>query len=385
MKEIQPMTDSNVASELRIFLEGEKINPPKDLHLQNGETLAWTAPDDTSELTRYQLTYMSATNPHTQATDTDRTSISIPTSLNETAYSVSLRATKNGNYSAAANTLSIQFSRSAELITTATLQDIGLPRILAINGDDIYLTKNVPPTGNHTSYTAVVKGSKTKGKISSEELGVTTGPLVAAVDMVQQTLYVCNCSIDTAQWIVKIPLSGSGGGTDLQLSHRLDNPNSLAVDLDSLYVTGWDEVKKIPKNGGQVTDAFVTNLSRPLGMAVDGNDLYIACSGNGTVVKAPKAGGGQATPVITNLATPTSVAVDGNDLYIACSGNGTVVKAPKAGGGQATPVITNLATPTSVAVDGNDLYIACSGIGKVVKAPKKPGWFLQGNSQVRST
>ncbi|WP_375237871.1 T9SS type A sorting domain-containing protein [Aurantibacter sp.] len=123
-------------------------------------------------------------------------------------------------------------------------------------------------------------------------------------------------------------------------------------------------------NAQTVTD-YITDLSGPRGLLLNGNDLYIAEATAGKILKVDIT---QASPtpveVVTGLIQPRALALDTNNnmLYIAEWGNERIIKINIT---QSSPtlqvVTTNITTPYSLALSGNELFIADSLIGKILK------------------
>jgi DNA-binding beta-propeller fold protein YncE len=110
-----------------------------------------------------------------------------------------------------------------------------------------------------------------------------------------------------------------------------------------------------------------------LGLALGGNDLYVANDGSGGSVGFYNLATGQGDAytalVTTGLSSPFGLALtgDGNDLLVANQGNSSV-----AGSGSIgyinlatkayTTLISGLTVPDSLAVVGNNLYVTQAGL-----------------------
>ena len=118
----------------------------------------------------------------------------------------------------------------------------------------------------------------------------------------------------------------------------------------------------------QVTD-FITGLTTPQGMALNGNDLYVAAPDANKIIKIDlTATTPTATDVVTGLSAPRQLFFSGNDLYITEHGASKISKinitdAPLV----VTDVINGLSNPQGVLVNGDDLYIVEAGGEKVSK------------------
>lgn len=109
----------------------------------------------------------------------------------------------------------------------------------------------------------------------------------------------------------------------------------------------------------QITD-FVTGFSGPIGMALNGNDLYVVDVVASKIVKIDlTATPPTATDVVTGLSDPRQLLIDGNDIYVAETNYNKISKIdltdtpPKA-----RTLITDLSGPQGMILIGNELYIA---------------------------
>ena len=165
------------------------------------------------------------------------------------------------------------------------------------------------------------------------------------------------------------------------LSHPNQNmPNQLVVDGDYLYWadTGLGTINVVPLYGGD--DNVVTLFSgqnQPAGIAVSGDSIYWTNTGDGTINAGPLAGGNTyAYTLVSNQNAPMGLALDGTSLYWANYGDGTINAAPLAGGSSYV-LVGGQAQPYGVAVDGSSIYWTTwnwvagglAGSGGVYQAP----------------
>ncbi len=195
--------------------------------------------------------------------------------------------------------------------------------------------------------------------------------------------------------------SGDGGPATSAL---LSYPSGLAVDASgNLYIAdaGNNRIRRVAPDGtittvagtaapgfsGDDGPATSAQLNFPVGVAVDGPDLYIADSGNNRVRRVDASGtittvaGDGST---TQLSFPSAVAVGPGGVYVADSANHRVRRVAAgatletvAGGagpcpspaspcGDGGPAAAGLlATPLSVADGGGDVYVADTGDNRV--------------------
>ncbi|WP_328535354.1 SMP-30/gluconolactonase/LRE family protein [Streptomyces sp. NBC_00344] len=177
--------------------------------------------------------------------------------------------------------------------------------------------------------------------------------------------------------VLEVPADG-GSGTDAPIT-GLTRPTGMALNAaGDLYVsdTGNNRVVKVPGNGGPQTVVPATDLSRPIGLALDAaGNLFISDSFNNRVVEVPADGGPQTTVPTTGLVHPDGLALDAlGNLFVADFSNDRVVKVPADGGPQTTVPARGLSQPTGLAFDSDgDLYISDSANGRVVKMPVDGG------------
>ena len=118
----------------------------------------------------------------------------------------------------------------------------------------------------------------------------------------------------------------------------------------------------------QITD-FVTGFSGPIGMALNGDDLYVVDVVASKIVKIDlTATQPTATDVVTGLSDPRQLLIDGNHIYVAETNYNKISKIdltdtpPKA-----RTLITDLSGPQGMILIGNELYIAEIDGGKISK------------------
>ncbi|MFK7748878.1 MAG: T9SS type A sorting domain-containing protein [Kordia sp.] len=122
----------------------------------------------------------------------------------------------------------------------------------------------------------------------------------------------------------------------------------------------------------EVVDVATTGLLNPVGIAKNGNDLFISSVGNASIQRKDllDTSSTATTEYIQPVNFPTFIAFNGNDLYIPLLGttDNKVVKIdvtdPNA---VLTDVVTNITTPMGLAFRNNELYISLRQEAKVIK------------------
>ena len=107
----------------------------------------------------------------------------------------------------------------------------------------------------------------------------------------------------------------------------------------------------------------------PVGLAVDGENVYWANStSGGTVMRTPLAGGPSVT-VAAGQSNVADIAVDAMNVY--WTTNSMVVSATKDGGGAAVTIASDLAAANGIAVDSANVY--WTEAAAVVRKPLQGG------------
>ena len=148
----------------------------------------------------------------------------------------------------------------------------------------------------------------------------------------------------------------------------VSKPTGLAVMGNMLYVSnfksgivgGYDI-----STGAANAKFFIRGLTKPAGLAVAGGTLYVASCGpgisTGVISTHNSTTGGTMTPnFITGLSVPAGIVFSGNVLYVSNEGSDTVgAYDPLVGTAiQLANPITGLNTPTGLAVSGGTLFVA---------------------------
>ncbi|NJD63171.1 MAG: hypothetical protein FIA93_10705 [Deltaproteobacteria bacterium] len=210
--------------------------------------------------------------------------------------------------------------------------------------------------------------------------------------------------------------SGSPGITDnTGTGASFRSPEGVAVIATDVYVadTGNHTIRKITPNGavgdvttfaGAVTVAgFVDNVagllarfSSPSALAANGNDLYVADTGNHVIRKIDpsafvtslagtpgSAGSGNSVPGPAQFNGPKGIGTLGtgsSSIFVADTGNGTIRRVdfsgvvttvagnpPKTGAIDGTGTAARFNAPAGAAVIGDDVYVADTGNGAIRK------------------
>ncbi|WP_046756052.1 T9SS type A sorting domain-containing protein [Kordia jejudonensis] len=118
------------------------------------------------------------------------------------------------------------------------------------------------------------------------------------------------------------------------------------------------------------TTTVVTGLSNPVGLALNGNDLYVGSVGNQKVMKKDLSDTTTtlATDYLTNISFPGFLLLIGDYLYIPQVSDSKVTRIDVSDPNSSPEdVVTGINTPIGLALRGNDLYISLRFSNKIVK------------------
>ncbi|MFC5802907.1 DUF5050 domain-containing protein [Streptomyces formicae] len=361
--EPQPITATATGGDIRIILESGKVSPPTGLTVDtDGQNLSWTAPTDADVNTAYQLTYMSATDFQKQDTGSSSPTALIP-NLREDRYNVTIRTTKNGNFSDTSAPLLIT---RADATLTSVLTNINGFDGLAVDDKCLYIL----------NWHDVLRANKKTNTSASDATKIaTTRSRLKSVAVDDKWLYITD--ENGVARIEKNPSPQNENYTHLVKS--LKSHSSIAVDDKWLYIVDYldSKVVKVEKEGdGTVVKEVVTGLTQPARVAVDDKWLYII-EGKGRVVKASKEGkttATNATEVVTGLTPPAYAVVYGGWLYIFDQNRMARVWTSERNTSilETNVISSQLNSAMGMATDGNWIYFHAGNTSQVRKLPL--GW-----------
>ncbi len=144
-------------------------------------------------------------------------------------------------------------------------------------------------------------------------------------------------------------------------------PHGLAARGGTAYWSNYHGGSVATSSGGG--RVLASGLANPAGIALAGEEVIVACTGDGTVRGVALADGGAARVLASGLSYPSEVAVDAAFAYVTTA-SGSVLKIPLAGGAPIVLAEGQLA-PAGIAVDDESVYFAAEHAGSIVKITPK--------------
>ena len=146
------------------------------------------------------------------------------------------------------------------------------------------------------------------------------------------------------------------------LASGLTNIGPLVVDEKSVYWVSDGAIKKVPLDGGQVTDLLTAQRLPPTSLALDSKYVYFTLN-SGVVGRVPL-DGGKASSVVSGGSSATGgLVVDPKAVYYFTASN-QVVRAPVDGGGTAVELSIGPSSSNifNIVSDGSTLFWTNRGI-----------------------
>jgi hypothetical protein len=139
--------------------------------------------------------------------------------------------------------------------------------------------------------------------------------------------------------------------TRLRVITGLSSPIGVAVSGNDLFVANaGGTIGEYTTSGSTVNASLITGLSQPFGLAISGNDLYVVNYNNGAISEYMTSGLTINSSLITGLSDPRGLAISGNDLFVANWGNNTIGEYTTSGSAVNASLITGLDKPYGIAV-----------------------------------
>ncbi len=171
----------------------------------------------------------------------------------------------------------------------------------------------------------------------------------------------------TSFYIYEFTTSGATVGSGAPFIADASHPAGVAISGDDMFVayTGSGSVAEYTTSGATVKGGLITSLNQPTAIAISGDDLFIADSVQNTIVEYTTSGTLVSSGLLSGASNPHGILISGDDMYIANWGNGTIGEYTLSGTTINASLITGLSQPTGMAIYGNDLYVAEDNGGTV--------------------
>ncbi|QCX82329.1 hypothetical protein C9F11_43755 (plasmid) [Streptomyces sp. YIM 121038] len=272
--------DTSNPGDIRIILEGGKVNAPTNLRLdEERQSMSWTAPEGVDDQTSYELDYTSGARRQTQLVHPKTTQASIP-NLPTGSYCVTLRATKNGNYSATPAPVTITRGLQSSVRLTPISTDGGPDAFgeLAVYGNDLFCTSRI----DNYVYRGRVNGNST---IQLSRVSTENGPQVfSGLALRGNTLYCTNSKVDSSLYVGTVSNNETIRFTPIPTAGDPKYFAGVAVtmrDATLYFINGATEENAVYTGGVDGTNTIrlvKTPISKPAGwfnaLTAMGEDLY---------------------------------------------------------------------------------------------------------------
>ncbi|MFH2105489.1 MAG: hypothetical protein ABII72_04640 [Parcubacteria group bacterium] len=144
---------------------------------------------------------------------------------------------------------------------------------------------------------------------------------------------------------------------------QLGYPEDVVVDsLGRVFIADTlnSRIRKI--DGDNVSTIVGDGLSRPKGLMIRGDDLFIADTGNNRVLRT-KVNGGPVIEVAGNFDTPTKMTWRGQFIYVLQAGNNSIEQVDLFGQSERERIAGGFADLGGIKVYGTDLYAVAGAQG----------------------
>jgi len=230
--------------------------------------------------------------------------------------------------------------------------DVNSPFGMAISGNTMYVSNYNSDT--ISTYNATTGAALDTSFITGVGLNQPAAILLAGSD-----LYVANIGGSSTPNNGSIyefnALTGAMIGTG-PLATGLDYSEYMALSGNNLYVSTWNSVTEInATTGATIGGGPLLTTPNARGVAVNGNDLYVVDSADGTVTDYNATTGAQiGNPLITGLSDPRQIAYYDGDLYVSDVGNNSITEYDATTGADLGTIVTCAANPYNFIITGGD-------------------------------
>jgi hypothetical protein len=216
--------------------------------------------------------------------------------------------------------------------------DVNSPFGMAISGDTMFVSNY--NTDTISTYNATTGAALNTSLITGVGLNQPAAILLAG-----SNLYVANIGGSSTPNNGSIyefnALTGAMIGTG-PLATGLDYSEYMAMSGNDLYVSTWNSVTEIDATTGAIIGGKpLLTTPNARGVAVNGNDLYVVDSADGSVTDYNATTGAQiGNPLITGLSNPRQIQYYDGDLYISDVGNNSITAYNATTGAEVGTIVT---------------------------------------------
>src|SRR4051812_21436763 len=180
----------------------------------------------------------------------------------------------------------------------------------------------------------------------------------------------------------------SGSALNATLIAGLSGPVGLAVSGNNLFVANYNfggtgSIGEYTTTGATVNSSLITGVDGVYSLAASGSDLYASNTDTGTIGRYTTAGATVNASFISGLTAPIGLAISNGSLYVldainGAAGSGKIFKFDASLGGVAgTPLVTGLtAYGLALVVSGNNLFVGNETSSQIDKYDATTGALL---------
>lgn len=158
----------------------------------------------------------------------------------------------------------------------------------------------------------------------------------------------------------------NGSTINASLVSGLNSNEGIAISGNNLFVANLNNgtVGAYTTSGSTVNPSLISGLSGPEGIAVSGSNLLVANYANNTVGEYTMSGAMvNASLISVGLSVPHRIAISGGHVFILSpgGGGGYIGEYGLDGSVINTSLISGLYSPTGISISGNDLFVTSYG------------------------
>ncbi|MGD0390152.1 MAG: hypothetical protein ABSC42_14490 [Tepidisphaeraceae bacterium] len=242
-------------------------------------------------------------------------------------------ATARGQLFIATGSTIGEYNLDGTTVNPSLVSGLNFLRTIAVSGNDIFVANlGLGTIGEYTASGATVNAALISGLNNPEGIAVEGN-----------NLFVANEGNGTVG-----KYTTSGAVENATLISGLPDASAIAVDGNNLFVPDQvfyqTDIGEYTTAGELENASFIRNVGNPWAIVASGGDVYVSDSTGGYVV-------GIGGVVVSGLSYPAGLAIDGNDLFVASEGTGTIGEYNTSGATVNGSLVSGLQDyPTGIAV-----------------------------------